>query len=279
MVSEQSCASSSRREHGVAGEVATLAHSSTAAVLTRKAVYAAASVMFLAQLGCASPKISDAIALQAPAQVVELKGRYQREYVLGSYDELDIEVRDEDELTRAVTIGPDGTIWLPIAGRVQAAGLTVTELRDELTKRFAERLVEPEVTVAPVSVREPRVYVLGQVQKPGPVPHKEAATVLEAVASAGDMTNAAIKGSLSLIRLGEDNKIRVTQIEPPDGSQPGAYLVLSTMVLEPEDIVFVSESRLSMTSRYLAELTSPFVAIANVLQPYLQLKLIEGVSD
>lgn len=219
------------------------------------------------------------IALQAPAQVVELKGRYEREYVLGSYDELDIEVRDEKDLTRAVTIGPDGTIFLPIAGRVEAAGLTVTELRDELTERFSERLVAPEVTVTPVSVREARVYVLGQVQNPGPVPHKEAATVLEALANVGDMTNAAVKGSVSLIRLGKDNRIRVTQIETPDGSQPGAYLALSAMVLEPEDIVFVSETRLSMTSRYLAELTSPFVAIANVLQPYLQLKLIQSTSN
>lgn len=227
--------------------------------------------------GCTiSPKVQPQAEVAASPRVIELKGRYERLYVLGPGDALDIVVLRSPEVSRSVVVRPDGHISLPVIDDVKAAGLTVPELDAELTKLFATRFVEPEVTVIPTTVREPMVYVLGQVARPGPVAYRQASSALEALAYAGGALVSAETKAVAVIRLEEDGKLRVRLIDDMPDGQPGPYMAMAATRLEPEDVVFVPERRITQFGRFITEtFTTPIQGITTALTPYIQYKSIE----
>jgi polysaccharide export outer membrane protein len=88
-------------------------------------------------------------------------------YVLGPGDSLQIEVIDIPELSGIYSIGPDGTLYLPRLRAVYATGLTIEELRGFLTHQFATFVKRPRLYVRPVGYRPIRVFVGGEVKRPG----------------------------------------------------------------------------------------------------------------
>jgi len=89
------------------------------------------------------------------------------EYILGPGDGLKIELLDLPEFSGIFSIGPDGTMYLPRLRALYVEGLTIEELRLFLTEQFRTYVREPEVYVRPVSYRPIRVYVGGEVKRPG----------------------------------------------------------------------------------------------------------------
>ena len=88
-------------------------------------------------------------------------------YILGPGDGLQIELLDLPELSGRFTIGPDGTLYLPRLRALYVEGLTLEELRNFLTKQFSTYVRDPKVYVRPVKYRPIRVYVGGEVRRPG----------------------------------------------------------------------------------------------------------------
>ena len=88
-------------------------------------------------------------------------------YILGPGDALQIELLDIPELGGTFSIGPDGTIYLPRLRALFVEGLTVEELRYFLTDQFKTYVKDPQVYVKPVVYRAVRVYVGGEISRPG----------------------------------------------------------------------------------------------------------------
>ena len=88
-------------------------------------------------------------------------------YILGPGDGLEIELVDLPELSGRFVIGPDGTIYLPRLRALYVEGLTVEEMRAFLTEQFRTYVIDPQVYIRPVSYRPIRVYVGGEVKRPG----------------------------------------------------------------------------------------------------------------
>ena len=88
-------------------------------------------------------------------------------YILGPGDSLQIELLDLPELSGNFTIGPDGTLYLPRLRALYVEGLTVEELRSFLTQQFSAFVLQPELYVRPVGYRPIRIYVSGEVRRPG----------------------------------------------------------------------------------------------------------------
>jgi len=125
--------------------------------------------------GCASSKGS-----QRPDARPE-----QGEYRIGREDVLEVVVWHEPELTRVVPVRPDGKISLPLAGEMEAAGRTPAELQTGLTKALAPYIRDAMVAVLVREINGARVFVLGEVTRPGGFPLRGPMTVMQAIALAG----------------------------------------------------------------------------------------------
>ena len=89
------------------------------------------------------------------------------EYILGPGDMIQIEVNNIRELSGRYRIGPTGELYLPRLKEIKAEGYTIEELRGRLKKKYSEYLINPEIYIRPISYRPIRVYVGGEVSRPG----------------------------------------------------------------------------------------------------------------
>lgn len=106
-------------------------------------------------------------------------------YKIGVEDVLNIRVWREAELSGNVVVRPDGRITLPLAGEVEAVGLTPEALGVKIAEALSKFLTRPEVIVSVASVRSKRYYISGNVLRSGPVPLVTPTTVLQALSTAG----------------------------------------------------------------------------------------------
>ena len=114
-----------------------------------------------------------------------------KEYVIGTADVLAISVLDNKELDTVVSVNPGGKITVPLLGDVQAGGLTVSELTQQLMKNFAEKVKSPQVTVTLREVNSYRIYFLGRVTRPGVLTSRSEVTLLQALSMAGGLQEGA----------------------------------------------------------------------------------------
>ena len=111
--------------------------------------------------GDASSSITQLLPLGQRARVSH------NSYILGPGDRIEVELVDLPELSGSFNIGPDGTLYLPRLRALYVEGLTVEELRKFLTEQFRTYVIDPQVYVRPVAYRPIRVYVGGEVKRPG----------------------------------------------------------------------------------------------------------------
>ena len=133
-------------------------------------------------------------------------------YVIGSEDILDISVWKNTDLSRVVTVRPDGMISLPLLGDIQAAGLVPDELRKEIVKKLQDYQKSTEVAVIVQAVNSRRIYIVGNIAAPGIYQIMSRTTILQAIAMAGGFNQFASKNKLVLIRENGDGtrkKIRI----------------------------------------------------------------------
>jgi polysaccharide export outer membrane protein len=122
------------------------------------------------------------------------------EYVIGADDVLDVSVWKEPELTRSLQVRPDGKISMPLLNDIQAAGLTAAQLSQVITERLKKFLTAPQVTVILTQINSQKVYVLGEVTRPGAYPVLPGMNILQAISSAGGLTQFANTKKIVLMR-------------------------------------------------------------------------------
>ena len=102
--------------------------------------------------------------------------------------------------SKIVPVRPDGKITLPLIGDIQAAGLTVPELRYEINRQYAQFVRNLDTTVILKEVRSPRIFVLGEVYNPGVYETPQSVTAMQAIAMAGGLRNTASDSSIVVLR-------------------------------------------------------------------------------
>jgi polysaccharide export outer membrane protein len=128
------------------------------------------------------------------------------EYVIGAEDILSIVVWKEPDFTRTVPVRPDGMISIPLAGDIKAAGLTVSQLQENLKKQLTAFVANPEVTVSVQEFRSKKFNIVGQVNKPGAYPLTGRMTILDAIALAGGFKDFAKSKKVYVLRTSADGK-------------------------------------------------------------------------
>jgi polysaccharide export outer membrane protein len=122
------------------------------------------------------------------------------EFRLGPDDVIEVSVYQDKTLDRTVPVRPDGKISLPLIGEMPASGKTATELQKEIALRLKEFVADPTVTVVVKEVNSPKISVLGEVKSPGMYKIKDRATLLDAIALAGGLTEYAKRNKIVVIR-------------------------------------------------------------------------------
>jgi len=190
-----------------------------------------------ALLGCTSTMREEPTA----EQLEENAAAAQQEYVIGANDTLAINVWKEEQLSLPqVEVRLDGKISMPLLDDVQAAGLTPSQLKANLTERLKEYTSAPQVTVIVVRVGSKMVYVMGEVQHEGVYNLQPSMRVLDALAISGGFTAFAGKTRVKIIRQAASSpaEFNFDYEAFVDGSN-----VAQNILLLPGDQIIVPEER------------------------------------
>ncbi len=160
-------------------------------------------------------------------------------YVIGPEDVLDISIWKNADLSRVVTVRPDGRISLPLIGDVTAAGLTPGELRESIVARLKEYQESVVASVIVNEVNSYRIFILGEVARPGTYLMKRRTTVLQAIAIAGGFNQYASRNKMVVVREGgaasSEERIPVRFDDLVKAGRKGT----KNLTLRPGDTIFV----------------------------------------
>jgi polysaccharide export outer membrane protein len=124
----------------------------------------------------------------------------EKTYVIGPSDTLTVMVWKESAISGSFLVRPDGMISLALLGDVHAEGLTPTELAGEIRTKLCKYIQDPSVTVRVDQIHSKTVYLLGEVMKKGPLEMTPGMTLLQAISSAGGLTEYANKKKIYILR-------------------------------------------------------------------------------
>ena len=162
-------------------------------------------------------------------------------YLLNPSDLLRVEVFQEQELFREVRVAQDGTIVLPLIGKIYVGGKSVFDAERLITELYnRDYLVNPQINVTITEYALRRVNVIGQVNKPGVVifPPEEEMVLLEAISLAGGFNRLADKGKVTLTRTLANGKTETFSVDTRkliSGDQSTVWN------LQKDDVIFVPE--------------------------------------
>lgn len=176
----------------------------------------------------------------APPATPDLPSRTTRPndtYIMGDDDILTISVWKEPDISKEVTVRSDGKISLPLAGELQAAGKTPSQLEEDIIGRLRSYITDPEVTVIVKQINSQKFNILGQVVKPGSYPLTTGMTIVDAVATAGGFKDFAKRKSVYVLRQnprGSELRIPFNYEKFVKGKDP-----VQNIQLKPHDTVVV----------------------------------------
>lgn len=201
---------------------------------------------------------------EPPPNVAEASSAFRvpapQDFMFGPGDTLEIKVWRAPEMDAQVTVAPDGTLSLPLVGRLYVSGMTWTELVENLEARLAEYYVNPSVSVNLLEVSSQKVLVLGEVRSPAVLQIESELTILEALVRTGGIHPDARTDNVLLVRGGLDTpELVLVNVDAIYGRGDFSQLVL----LQRGDIVVVPARTIVDVERFFRRIQgmlAPFVA-------------------
>jgi len=156
---------------------------------------------------------------------------------LGPGDIFEVRVYDEKELTGVHRIAPDGTVDIPLAGRLHVADLSRSEVVDLLGKKFQQFINQPQVSVFIKERKSKKIFVFGKVKKPGTFPFEGNMNIIQAITLAGGFDKLADQNGTYVNRVvqGKEQRLQVAVKAIGQGKS-------TNFSLKPGDIIYIPES-------------------------------------
>lgn len=180
--------------------------------------------------GCRTSQPNVALVAQ-PSPTADTHGQ------LGPGDIFEIRVYGEEDLSGLYRVSPDGSINFPLLGRLHVTGLSADGLNDLVTERLKKYLKEPHVSTYVKEYNSQKIYVFGEVRKPGTFSFEPGMNIIQAITLAGGFDKLADENGTYITRRveGREEKIEVRVDDIGQG-------LASNEFLRPGDIVYVPES-------------------------------------
>ena len=169
-------------------------------------------------------------------------------YRLKPGDTIEIRLFFNPELNEQVLIRPDGRIWLHLIGEVEVAGKSVQDTASMMEALYVKELRTPKVSIQVRGFAEQKVFVTGEVVRPGLLNLPGNMTVFDAINEAGGIKHTGDDGAVILIE------------KDPDGNPVGRKLALfkkgqptadASIPLHPFDVVMVPETKVAHLDRWI----------------------------
>ena len=122
------------------------------------------------------------------------------EYVIGADDVLSVVFWRDKDLTTDVSVRPDGNISIPLINDVHAAGLTPAQLKDKIVDEAKKYIEDPSITVVVKTINSRKVFITGEVKKPGPYALTGSTSVLQLISMAGGLDDYAKSEKITIVR-------------------------------------------------------------------------------
>ena len=157
-------------------------------------------------------------------------------YVIGPEDVLSVNVWKETEVSVSQPVRPDGRISIPLIHDIQAAGLTPMALAADIREKLKKYIADPQVTVVVTAINSKRVYLLGEIARPGAYPLLPDQTVLQAIANGGGFSQFASLNKIYVLRNegGKQTKLPFNYRQVIKGDKPE-----ENIMLQPGDTIVV----------------------------------------
>lgn len=158
------------------------------------------------------------------------------EYVVSPGDILFVSIWREPELTQEVLVRPDGAFSFPLAGKIATREKTVEQITEELKKKLSKFLTDAEVTVSVRQTSGYKLYVIGEVNRPGEFLLAQQVDVMQALSKAGGINAFANKDGIKILRRvsGKQKALKFNYSEVSKGKK-----LEQNILLERGDIIVV----------------------------------------
>ena len=176
------------------------------------------------------------VAAAQPAPPVSASADVGPNYILGTEDVINVNVWKDPTLTGALIVRPDGKVSLPLVGDLTAAGLTPMALAASITDQLKKFINDPTVTVTVTGVNSKRIFFIGEVMHPGPVPMTREFSMLQAISAAGGLTPYANRKKIYILRQvnGKEQKLFYNYNKAlKNGDEQGIALVSGDTIVVP----------------------------------------------
>ncbi len=171
-----------------------------------------------------------------------------REYIISPGDDIEIRFHYNPELNEKVVVRPDGRIAMSLIGEINVAGSTPNQLARELEEKYKNEVNMPKVLVQIRSFAPRKVFVGGEVMRPGPLQLQlnGKQTVLGALLEAGGLLRTADRKQLTLIRrTPEGPVVKTIALRADKGIAPEA----ANFIIEPYDLIVVNRSGIAKANQ------------------------------
>lgn len=196
---------------------------------------------------------SATLAVSAQKPLIARQPPAVSEYVLGAGDQVSLHIVDLEDVTeKPIRIDPNGFIDLPLVGRVEAGGLTIEQLREQLRAKFSKYITSPQISINLIDNQSRSVSVIGSVNNPGVRALEGPRRLIEVISLAGGVR--ADAGSRVIVtRQARWGELPLTQAKmDPTGSYSTATISLESLLsagnpsenilVDPGDVVSIPKA-------------------------------------
>jgi polysaccharide biosynthesis/export protein len=206
--------------------------------------------------------------------VLKLPADRKQVYRLRPGDTIDVRFFFNPELNEQIQVRPDGRISLQLVGEVEVVNDSIEQAVGKIEALAAKELRTPRVSIQVRTYAEQKVYVTGEVYRPGLIPLLGDVSVTTAISEAGGIKNSGNRKTVILIRKGEDGMpIKYKLQLEEDGKPTEGALAL----LHPADVIMVPESKIANMGRWVDQHVRALNPV-NLAFGFTYLKTLEAQS-
>lgn len=175
----------------------------------------------------------------------------QTEYQIRAGDTLNIKFYYHPDHDQEVVVRPDGKIVFPLIGEVQSAGLRPTQLAEQVAQRYSSRLRNPAVSVSVKAMSDNRVFIGGEVNRPGFVQYRQGLTAIQAILEVGGPKDTAKVEDVVLLQKVSETQYRASKINLAKVIEEGD--TKSDLTLGPSDVLFVPKTTIAKLNQFVEQ--------------------------